>query len=1423
MKQVRIHTSVALAIVLASNECFSTAFLHSPPSKQLLQQSSGGLRSNTPPQTCLLRHQSSPHYVAVDRLLSHDTEDKHEKSPPSSSSSSSRNKNNNQLQSLWVFVHNLQRERRENNGSSNNKYNKNRGGATQPPRSSQSRPPKPATARTTESEPEKRHNPAKSLVLFLRKNKFSLDPAEGKIASTTTPSSPAGNQKQPPPEVEPFSRAVVQAIRLASEQGDYKLILSLVEASIDFANEYPIIMPRVFGEAIDGLSKTSANMAKINQLWNLGTSEQSKTFLTEPLGTFELNVMIKTIASRGKIRATLNFYNEHTQQLLSSSSTSHHQNNETILADAILSIAPDPYTLSSIFSALQESITDDEPSKMQNYSQPTTTANSSTPETITSVGPPSQCWQWNEAMNLLESYKMQESALPPLNNHVFASLLKLNDRITQIFLPPAHHGPRMALHLLNAMHSIGISPDVVTCTLIISNLGYQWKTAVNLLYAMKTMPRSSSTAGTGEHHQISSSWTLPRPNVYTYSAVITICAHCHQYQTAMELLQEMKNDDTLDSPNTWVYNAALLATTRSDSLTILTGESSAALQQEHATSPKPKRNRDRLLMALNLLREMQEDGDRSCRPDTVTYNTVLATLDGIAGPSEPDAVAVDRLENQFASLLDLTTERETEHAFEERAAHSLMDEMEQNGILRDSITYRNALLAVRFSHNIRTSVWRILDRALRDQGALAANARQLAGKAADGVSFVFDTAMAVLASHGDADGVLLTFAKMMEHSTAKSHVITESIFGAQINFIQSLGHAKGSSSSAFIPLFLEATKGDRLVKLAVTKEYPSMDSRLFVYNTKNEMLFSTAISSCMEANDIDSARKVLAMMKEEGLQPSELSLQEIARTYARLAITASGDEASSSTRQLSKNQKRMQQEETSLERTDVADVQLPGEEELVTGNEDIMGLSKKRARNAYNIATKTLKDAPASLLSTVARSCASVGLWKEASSILKRLHSRIPLHIHDLQSIGSIGATQAVLPGLHRALLRAASIQGNVTAALWFVEDIQNLSRRMEKSSRRQREEEDELFASSTGNQVIQRQDHAAVIPSDHLAETLAMSAEDWKLLMIAAAKCGHWRVCLSTLQFLRPFVEATHPSSLGITVEERSRRYDHLAPGLAVAVKCLEVRSQYGWAMRVIDDWIEWSGRRPPKAAVLSAIRILSHRHRGTEVNNLLVRCTLGDGAALLSYGNDDTNKYEMALYVGAIIALHNEGLYNDADDAFVAAVNAKFLPFDLKSEDIDGKQHIVLDLHGMNLPVAHSAVRVALRQELASASWTNDDSGESSLIIVTGMGRGSALRMRPVLRPEVQRMLIEEFYPPLSTTSIPGNMGALRVPATSISAWLAHQRRQKGSRMMAVASVLRGLSSGDRIRQSLARKMQAQTEASRDQDEEESNAAPQ
>ena len=93
----------------------------------------------------------------------------------------------------------------------------------------------------------------------------------------------------------------------------------------------------------------------------------------------------------------------------------------------------------------------------------------------------------------------------------------------------------------------------------------------------------------------------------------------------------------------------------------------------------------------------------------------------------------------------------------------------------------------------------------------------------------------------------------------------------------------------------------------------------------------------------------------------------------------------------------------------------------------------------------------------------------------------------------------------------------------------------------------------------------------------------------------------------------------------------------------------------------------------------------------------------------------------------LHRKGLYDDADELYLAGVGRVFFSWpDSEGGGVNENEgRSVLDLHDLSLPGG-----------------------------------------RPVFRPEVQRMLMEEFYPPLDNVSVPGNVGALEVGRESVEA---------------------------------------------------------
>ena len=98
----------------------------------------------------------------------------------------------------------------------------------------------------------------------------------------------------------------------------------------------------------------------------------------------------------------------------------------------------------------------------------------------------------------------------------------------------------------------------------------------------------------------------------------------------------------------------------------------------------------------------------------------------------------------------------------------------------------------------------------------------------------------------------------------------------------------------------------------------------------------------------------------------------------------------------------------------------------------------------------------------------------------------------------------------------------------------------------------------------------------------------------------------------------------------------------------------------------MECGDRRPLPDAVLSAIRALATRGSGEEVNNLLTCCV-----TLQSFNSAyDDKLFKAVLFVGAITALYKEGLYDEADDAFVSAITRNSLPLNIKHEMINGTE---------------------------------------------------------------------------------------------------------------------------------------------------------
>lgn len=901
--------------------------------------------------------------------------------------------------------------------------------------------------------------------------------------------------------------------------------------------------------------------------------------------------------------------------------------------------------------------------------------------------------------------------------------------------------------------------------------GRHWKAAVTLLNAMEASSKAEDRDTT---------WSLPLPNTFTYALAISACARCNKGELSLSILDQMEtnasSDETSVEPNTWVYNAAIAACSESN-------------QQSRS-----KAKAANLLTALKILEKMEKLTSYGINgPDTVSYNTIFSLLDAssfnaLKDMSDDDTVdEMSRLQqhDKFADVII-----------------GLLDSMREHGISRDAITYYNAIMACGLHSQDALEIFRVClyDEQFIETATVKDIKSHLKGRAASGVTFVANAALSVASTTGDLSVI--------------SEVITDlSSVGAKMNSesIRHIVRALGNIGDCeMILALLICLRGQDFANDLVKERY-SIDvlSNLSEKSIPmiDEEIYSAAITSSLRHDQLGVADQVLLSMKKNGLTLNQNSLKEIILEYCRMAIDSSKEEF-----KIARLMKRQE-----------PDISIHG---IV---EPVYITSLARAKAAMTM-LKGIEQHSPSLLSPVAKACCAAGLWQEARSIVRRMHRAA---IRELQqdtgspSMIVKGEFLAELPRLHRSLLKYCAKGGNITPALNFADDIQFLASKIRQHGKtirgmKTREEESEIVLLSsrlsmdieTPENVPEADFSDAGALYSILERPIGLTGQDWKLILIAASRGGHWKVCVGTLPFIRPYVKETHPMyarelSPTESVRGRSRpslarlnrKYDRIARALTAAILCFEARSQYAWAIRAIDDWIEWSGRRPRKEAVASACRVLAKRFRGQEVINLVARVmnipevgnTDDDASDDASY--DDLNyTYEKALYTESINALYKHGMYEEADQLYAEGAAYGHLPWAvMKDSDVST---LTLDLHGMSIAVAHSAICVSLQKETAKSS---DNRWDKDVVIVTGTGRRSGERFRPVLTIEVQMMLQGQFVPPLETSSVPGNKGMLKIPRENIVAWFDHQRRQKRERLLAVAEAMRDITSGNSLERAL------------------------
>ena len=352
-----------------------------------------------------------------------------------------------------------------------------------------------------------------------------------------------------------LSKTMTQAFTGAAKQGDFRIIRHLVDAALTFGANFStgpssVLSPRLFGDALIGLSKTPANASKVKQLWKLAV--KSESLLYEPLGTFELNAMVRALGKLGKVHAAME---------VTRGSTVDRR------------IVMDSYTMTALLDMLRQSITDrsDGKGKRRDSSNDENDNNEKgADDNSIEMNAQQQCWQWQVAMQLMDEQIANNNnndsnsdddgdndsntvLSKVFNNHVFASALQLNERVAQV--NTQHNGGKHALELLQWMEDLGISPDNVVCTLVLSALGKQkmWREAVRLLEAMEEETQDVPP-NTDSMTLSTTAWKLPSPNQFAYSSAIAACARSARPNTALEILNRMEAMPDLKT-NVYVLNA----------------------------------------------------------------------------------------------------------------------------------------------------------------------------------------------------------------------------------------------------------------------------------------------------------------------------------------------------------------------------------------------------------------------------------------------------------------------------------------------------------------------------------------------------------------------------------------------------------------------------------------------------------------------------------------------------------------------------------------------------------------------------------------------------------------------------------------------------------------------------------------------------
>ena len=1007
------------------------------------------------------------------------------------------------------------------------------------------------------------------LLLSSIDNKYQHQLDETTSISTTTLSSSIQTT---------LESALLQSIRGTSDVHDFILLRKLIYEAVEYATAYAnvvsisaqaadvnyssstnnnryrqqsqpqpvvimyngILSPRIFGEAITSISKIpKVSLSKVKSIWNLyvydvigGSNdekkegmemmmEQRRILLSSPPSSYELNVMLSVLSERQKVVAALKLYRQVAVEESTASSC----------------MKGDAYTASILFGMLADSImTSSATANNNNNNRHGATIQGERGRSKEGYGDDddkveqqqSPCWQWNEAISLLDTFSSSSSTDTCLNNYAYAALLKVNELATASSKTMAaatsssHNGIKCAMLVLDRMKQDGISPDVITCSTILSTFDKcnNWKAAVILLNAMKyhqaSNNKSSRSSSDNNNNNNEQCWALPSPNTFTYSSVITTCAKCNQGDVALMLLNEMEeegnsiscnddNDTAVVVPNTWVYNAAMLACT----------ESTKGFNMKKSKGVH-------LVTCFDILEKMEKkncnnDDDATAAaaaaatPDTVSYNIALSGLGETSFATAFEEVAISTKSTtrlvKYDTIYDIVVD--------------ILDTMEERDVKRDAITYHNAILACKSNSEHALA---LLRRSLLDINAIQRSSsssttsdtaiakkkdkQQLKGRAStDGILFVANAALSVAASFGDIH-IIPEVISILSRSNTKINATSIK------HIIRTLGTINECES---ILALLICLRGQSFAN-DILKERFSIDILSNISNDTLPMIeedvYSAAITSSLRNDALAVADQILLSMKKNGLILNQRSLKEIIAEYCRMAMVSSKQEF-----KVARIAKRQNMDTSKYG--------------IV---EPIYITSRARAKAALAMLKAVNNPISPRLLSSIAKACCAAGLWNDARTILRRMHRAAIRELRAERGRGDINASSKSyvkgdflneLSRLHRSLLKFCAKGGNIIPALNFANDIQFLATQIQqeyKSQKRrekknlsivpqeeeQRDSESEEFITlssrlsldiPTPENMPESDFSDAGALSNILDRPIGLTGQDWKLILIAASR----------------------------------------------------------------------------------------------------------------------------------------------------------------------------------------------------------------------------------------------------------------------------------------------------------------------------------